>query len=466
MRHLTAREHAVSLDAGSDSRRTFVERRQSGQALRQRVPRRAHAAWSPAPARPDPVRTLADTGRHRIQSLLPIRYRRMRRDPLGFMRGAAAVMAADLATTPACGLFVQACGDAHLGNFGTYASPEGTPVFDITDFDETLAAPFEWDVKRLAVSFAVAARCRGLADKHAAGLAGEVCRAYRERMGELTRMAPLDAWRARIEVAEVLATIGDRKLREREVRRLHAATAASQANFPKLIERRRGAWRIRLDERYTFRLAGDGDSTLEDAARTAFASYRGSLRPEQHLLVERYHLADLAFKVVGVGSVGTFCAIGLFTTADGAVLLLQLKEAQASVLAPFAGPSPYHNHGLRVVAGQRIMQAVTDPFLGWTRDDGDDRPCYVRQLKDSRMAMLGETLADTALGAHAQLCGRALARAHARSQDAARLWGYMGASGAFDAAIAEFAMRYADQTERDHRLFLDAIEAGGIEAAA
>jgi uncharacterized protein (DUF2252 family) len=449
----------------ADAELPVVERRRQGHALRQRVPRRAHAAWSPAPGRPDPVRTLIETGRHRIQTLLPIRYKRMRGDAFAFMRGSAAVMAADLATTPAAGLDVQACGDCHLANFGTYASPEGTPVFDINDFDETLAAPFEWDVKRLAASFAVAARCRRMPDKRAAGLAATACGAYRERMADLARMAPLDAWRARIDVADALSVVGSRRLREQETRRLHAATDANRANYPRLIERRDGVWRIRIAEPYTFPLAGYGDGTLEAAARTAFASYRGSLRPEQRLLVERYRLTDLAFKVVGVGSVGTFCAIGLFTTADGDVLLLQLKEAQRSALAAFAGASPYPNEGLRVVTGQRIMQAVTDPFLGWTRDDGDDRPCYVRQLKDSRMAMLGETLADAALEAHALLCGRALARAHARSQDAARLWGYMGGGGAFDAAIAEFAMRYADQTDSDYRLFLDAIEARLIEAA-
>ena len=452
--------------APADASITVADRRAAGKALRQRVPRRAHAAWSPPASRADPVALLIENGRHRIQQLLPIRYGRMRASAFAFLRGAAAIMAADLAGTPASGLAVQACGDCHLANFGTYASPEGTPVFDINDFDETLAAPFEWDLKRLAASFAVAARSRRLSDRRAISLASSACGAYRERMSELARMDPLQAWRARIDVAAALAAIEDAKLREREMKRLQGAVDANRAGYPKLIERRDGDWRLRITQPYTFPLVEQRDGTLEFAARSAFESYRASLRHEQRLIVDRYRLTDLAFKVVGVGSVGTFCAIALLTTADGDALLLQLKEAQTSALAPFAGPSPYANHGRRVVVGQRVMQAVTDPFLGWTDDAGDDRPCYVRQLKDSRMAMIGETLADAALEAHALLCGRALARAHARSQDAARMAGYMGSSGVFDAAIAEFAMSYAHQTERDYRLFLDAIEAGLIEAAA
>ncbi len=452
--------------ASADPALTAAERRRSGQALRQRAPRRAHAAWSPAPSRPDPVKVIVESGRHRIQRLLPVRYGRMRADAFAFLRGAAAIMAGDLATTPTSGLAVQACGDCHLGNFGSYASPEGNPVFDINDFDETLTAPFEWDLKRLAASFAVAARSRRLPERRASELAGMACRAYRERVAALAGMEPLQAWRARIDLGEALTAIENHKLRLREAKRLQTAVEANRAGYPKLIERRGGAWRIRLALPYTFPLADPQDPTLDIAARSAFESYQGSLREEQRLLLGRYRLSDLAFKVVGVGSVGTFCAIGLFTTADGDVLLLQLKEAQASVLAPFAGAGRHANQGRRVVVGQRIMQAVTDPLLGWTDDAGDDRPCYVRQLKDHRMSMIGESIADAALEAHALLCGRALARAHARSQDAARLAGYMGSSGAFDAAIAEFAMRYADQTETDYRLFLDAIASKQIEAAA
>ncbi len=445
---------------------TFAQRRTAGRVLRQSVRRRTHAAWAPPAGRADPVQSLIESGRHRIQRLLPIRYARMNANAFAFLRGAAAIMAADLAATPASGLVVQAGGDCHLANFGTYASPEGTPVFDLNDFDETLAAPFEWDVKRLAASFVVAARSRRMNDRRARGLALAACRAYRERMAVLARMGPLQVWRARIDLAGALGAINDARLRERETARLRSLADAHRAGYPQLLERNGGGGRIKVALPYTVPLVGQADETLEHAARAAFHSYRASLREDQRLLMDRYRLSDLAFKVVGVGSVGTFCAIGLFTTADGDTLLLQLKEAQISVLAPHAGPSPYANQGRRVVTGQRIMQAVSDPFLGWTDDHGDDRPCYVRQLKDSRMAMLGRTLADAALDTHALLCGSALANAHARSQDAARLSGYMGGSGAFDAAIAEFAMSYADQTERDYRLFQEAIKSGLIDAAA
>jgi uncharacterized protein (DUF2252 family) len=443
---------------------TMVERRQSGQDLRKLVPRRLHGHWAPAPNRADPVQTLIDTGRHRISALLPIRYDRMRQSPFAFLRGAAAIMAADLAATPVSGLTVQACGDCHLANFGTFASPEGTPVFDVNDFDETLPAPFEWDLKRLATSFAVDGRSRSLPAKACRALAGAVTAAYRQHMAELALLDPLDAWRSRVDVAGIVDGIADSRLRERETRRLQEVVTAGQRGYPKLLERRQGRWRIRANPPLVVPLTRRDDDTHELAARTAFASYLATLPEERAALLARYRLSDLAFKVVGVGSVGTFCAIGLFTTADDHVLLLQLKEAQPSVLAPFAGRSVYANQGKRVVTGQRLMQAVTDVFLGWTQDPGDDRHCYVRQLKDQRMAMIGTQLADAALPYHALLCGRTLARAHARSGDAARIAGYMGNGTAFDTAIAGFAMAYAAQTERDFRLFLEGIKSGVIEA--
>jgi uncharacterized protein (DUF2252 family) len=398
--------------------------------------------------------------------LLPIRYDRMRQSAFGFLRGAAAIMAGDLAETPSSGLIVQACGDCHLANFGTFASPEGTPVFDVNDFDETLPAPFEWDLKRLASSFAVDGRSRGLPAKACRELARAVTAAYREHMAELAGLDPLDAWRSRVDVAGVVAGIGDNRLREREMRRLHEVTSASQRGYPKLLERTRGRWRIRTHPPLLVPLIRHDDDTHGIAARTAFASYVATLPEERAALLARYRLTDVAFKVVGVGSVGTFCAIGLFATADDHVLLLQIKEAQTSVLAPFAGRSLYANQGKRVVTGQRMMQTVTDVFLGWTQDAGDDRHCYVRQLKDQRMALIGAQLADAALPYHALLCGRTLARAHARSGDASRIAGYMGNGSTFDTAIAGFAMAYATQTDRDFRLFLEAIKSGVIEAHA
>ena len=388
----------------------------------------------------------------------------MRASAFGFFRGAAAIMAADLAETVATGLWVQACGDCHLANFGTFASPEGTPVFDVTDFDETLPAPFEWDIKRLAASFAVDVRSRNLGDKAARELAGAAVQAYRRQMQEQARLDPLASWRSRVNVADVLGGIADDKLRERELKRLDIAIDAGHAGYPKLIERHKGQWRIKEKPPLIFPLAGQRDDVHEIVARTAFESYKLSLSEERRILLDRYELADVAFKVVGIGSVGTFCAIGLFVTRDDQTLLLQLKEAQTSVLAPYAEPSVYANQGQRVVVGQRIMQTVPDMFLGWTEDRGDDQQCYVRQLKDSRLALIGSDLAEGALTHHATLCGATLARAHARSGDPAKIAGYIGTGTAFDSAIASFAVAYATQTRADWLVFLEAIKAGQIDA--
>jgi uncharacterized protein (DUF2252 family) len=441
-----------------------TERRQAGQALRKIVPRSMHAHWAPSAARRDPIDILVESGRHRIASLLPIRYDRMRASPFAFFRGAAAIMAADLADTPMTGLWVQACGDCHLANFGTFASPEGTPVFDVNDFDETLPAPFEWDIKRLAASFAVDAQSRDLGERTARHLAGAVVEAYRRHMHELARLAPLASWRSRVDVAEVLEGIEDERLRERELKRLQIAVEAGHGGYPKLIERVKGQWRIKEKPPLIFPLSGQRDDTHEIVARTAFESYKLSLPEERRILLDRYELSDVAFKVVGVGSVGTFCAIGLFATRDDQTLLLQLKEAQTSALAPYAGPSVYRNEGQRVVVGQRIMQTVPDLFLGWTEDRGDDQQCYIRQLKDSRLALIGSDLAEGALPYHAMLCGVTLARAHARSGDAARISGYIGTGMAFDSAVSSFALAYAAQNQADWRLFLEAIKAGRIDA--
>jgi uncharacterized protein (DUF2252 family) len=443
---------------------SIAERRKAGQDLRKTLPRRMQSAWSARPNRGDPVQTLIDTGRHRISNLLPIRYERMRQSVFAFLRGGAAIMAADLATTPSTGLTVQSCGDCHLANFGSFASPEGTPVFDVNDFDETLPAPFEWDLKRLATSFVVDGRSRGMAQRACRQLARGVVAAYRQHMAVLARRDPLDAWRSRVDVAGVVAGIADPVLRARETKRLQEAITAAEHGYPKLLERRDGGWRIRAHPPLLVPLTRQDDDTHEQAARTAFASYAATLPEERAALLARYRLIDLALKVVGVGSVGTFCAIGLYATADDDLLLLQLKEAQASVLAPYTERSLYANQGKRVVTGQRLMQTVTDIFLGWTQDAGDDRHCYVRQLKDERMAMLTSRLADAALPYHATLCGRTLARAHARSGDAARIAGYMGDGTAFDTAIAGFAMSYAAQTERDFRLFQAAVRSGAVEA--
>lgn len=440
------------------------ERRQAGHNLRRLVPRGQHAVWHPPADRCDPLQILLETSRHRISSLLPIRYGRMQPSPFAFMRGSAAIMAADLASTTTSGIWVQSCGDCHHANFGTYAANDGTPVFDVNDFDETSPAPFEWDLKRLATSFAVDARGRGLAERVCRSLARGAVTAYRQHMATLMRLDPERAWRSRIDVTEILQGITEPKLRQRELKRLRVATEAHRNGYRKLLERRKSGWRIKPNPPLTLALTGQNDNTHELVARTAFEAYKLSQPEERGVLLDRYRLTDVAFKVVGVGSVGTFCAIGLFTTRDDATLLLQLKEAQQSVLAPYTAPSVYANQGQRVVTGQRIMQAMPDIFLGWTQEYGHDQYCYVRELKDSRLADIGAALADAALPFYATLCGRTLARAHARSGDAARISGYMGSGGAFDAAVAEFAISYAGQVENDWRLFVEAIKSGTIEA--
>jgi uncharacterized protein (DUF2252 family) len=436
-----------------------ADRRHAGRELRKRVPRAAHATWRAPPNRPDPVQTLIESGRGRIPHLLPVRYARMRPSPFTFLRGAAAVMAGDLATTPASLLMVQSCGDCHINNFGTFLTPEGRGVFDINDFDETLPAPFEWDLKRLAISLVVAAGTYGLSERHGRALAMTCVRSYREWMRQLAELPPLEAWQTSIDLEEAVAAIEAPRLRQRVEQRLSAGLKSARRGFdltdtadgmPVIRDRRPDVFHIPAQER---------------GARAAFARYGESLPPERRVLLDRYRLEDLAFKVVGVGSVGTFCAIGLFADADGATLLLQIKQATASVLEPFAGASVFANHGQRVVVGQRIMQAASDVFLGWTHDPESGRDLYVRRLKDSRLASVGAVIEEQALPFAARLCGRTLARAHARSGDAAAISGYMGHGESFDEAIASFAIAYAVQTEQDHQGFLAAIAAGRITAS-
>jgi uncharacterized protein (DUF2252 family) len=435
----------------------LVRRREQGIGARREVPLAAQAEWRAPADRADPVDILIEQGRSRIAEFLPVRYARMRVDPFAFLRGAAAVMAADLGSMRATGLRVQACGDCHLDNLGGYASPEGTAVFDINDFDETLPAPFEWDVKRLAASLAVKGRVASLPERDCAELARLVARNYRRHMARLTRLPPLDAWRTRIDLAEAVADVDSRKVRRDLEKRLNAILESGENHFS-LVERHGDTWRIKERPPLIHHL-----SHHELHAKQAFASYADTLQEDRRVLLRRYHLRDVAFKVVGVGSVGTFCAIGLFVADDGAPLLLQIKEAQESVLAPYAGASHYAIHGERVVVGQRMLQAATDVFLGWTQVAVEGRYFYVRQLKDYQLAGLGARL-ETALPFYARLCGRTLARAHARSGDAHAISAYLGEGDEFDKAVALFAIAYAQQTERDWRTFEVAIKAGRIIA--
>jgi uncharacterized protein (DUF2252 family) len=301
--------------------------------------------------------------------------------------------------------------------------------------------------------------------EHAArDLAQKTVAAYRGSMAKLMQLDPQRAWCSRVNITRAIAGIGDPKQRRRQAKRLHTAALEHRKGYRKLLEQHKSGWRIRPQLPLVPPSLARRDDTLELVARTAFEAYKVSQPEERGVLLDRYRLADVAFKVVGIGSVGTFCALGLFADRDGATLLLQLKEAQQSVLAPYAAPSIYENQGQRVVTGQRIMQSEHDMFLGWTREHGSDQYCYVRSLKDSRLSSVGEELIDQALSLHAHLCGTALARAHARSGDAARIAGYMGAGASFDASIAAFALSYAGQVESDWRLFVEAIRSGMLQA--
>jgi uncharacterized protein (DUF2252 family) len=440
-----------------------AERYEAGRALRKRVARETHAGCPPASGR-DPVAILAETDGARIPELLPIRYERMLRSPFTFLRGAAAVMAHDLSALPQTGAHVQACGDCHLLNFGAFNSPEGRVLFDINDFDETLPGiDFTVDLKRLAASVAVAALDANMPDKKARDLAKATAQSYREFILELAVKTPLEVWYTRMDLDREVERIADDKLREIISPTLAKAKkdVAADDNFPHLATTTAGVAHIEDRPPLIYHFDTEATKEYKIHAHSAFAKYQGSLLPERRALIERYMLADIAFKVVGVGSVGTFCAIGLFMTADGEPLFLQVKQALASVLEKIAAPPPDLIHqGRRVAEGQRAMQAASDIFLGFTEDPKTNRHFYVRQLKNRHLGSIGEVIEGRALDAYASLCGRTLARAHARSGDSALLAGYMGKSEVLDDALASFAMAYAAQTKHDHAQLKAAIDPG------
>jgi uncharacterized protein (DUF2252 family) len=403
----------------------------------------------------------------RIPQLVPLRHGRMLESPFTFYRGAALNMAADLATTPTTGIRVQTCGDAHLGNFRGFATPERQINFDIHDLDETLRAPWEWDLKRLATSFVVACRDNGL-DKAAAEDAALACaRSYREHMAEFSEMRALDVWYTRLDPETLFALIKDHKLRKyiekRVEKRIAKETArtALEYDFPKLAQATGEQTRL-LDNPPTIYHWGKGQSGFEAAVREGFARYRDTLSDDRRVLLDRFELKDIAIKVVGVGSVGTFCAEMLLIAAENDPLFLQLKEARASVLESYAGKSVYSNHGQRVVVGHRLMQSASDIFLGWT-EGREGRQFYIRQLRDAKMKPMVETFNASDMAVYAQWCGYSLARSHARSGDAAVISGYLGESDSFDRAIGDFSAAYADQTERDHAALKKGARKGKLE---
>jgi uncharacterized protein (DUF2252 family) len=420
------------------------ERAAAGRAARSEVRRSAHAGWRAPPDRADPVAVLERQARTRVPELVPIRHGRMAATPFAFFGGAAAVMAADLATTPVSGFHVQACGDAHLANFGAFAAPDRRLVFDLCDFDESLPAPWEWDVKRLGASFAIAGRERRFGRRERQDAVIAVVRSYREAMRAFAAQATLEVWYARLDVE---AAIGE----------IEAADPGSVKRF--------GRDHAPFEDLV---VSGAERGRLEDSMRQVIASYRATLPGDRQHLIDGYEFQRLARRVVGVGSVGTR-ALVILLTGPGAddPLFLQAKEAEASVLEPHAGPSRFRNHGRRVVEGQRLMQAAGDIFLGWcvaTGIDGRNRDFYVRQLWDWKRAVEIERLSSRGLEVYGAVCGWTLARAHARSGDRCAIGAYLGGGDSFDRAVAAFAEAYADQNERDHAALVAAIDSGRLEA--
>jgi uncharacterized protein (DUF2252 family) len=390
----------------------------------------------------------------------------MLQSPFAFYRGTALNMVADLAGTPVTGLRVQACGDCHLLNFGMFATPERREIFDINDLDETLPAPWEWDVKRLATSFVLASRNNGLDKGSAADSVLACVRSYRRRMAEFSQMRVLDVWYSSLDVDKLMPQISDEQIRRRIEKQLAAARHQNVAehDFPRLAEVVRRMPVIKDNPPLIYHGRERHHTELFSHVKEAFARYRQSLEDDRRVLLDRFEVRDTAIKVVGIGSVGTRCGIMLLMAGTQDPLFLQVKEAHASVLEPYAGKSIYPNHGQRVVNGCRLMQSASDLFLGWTAGL-QGRHYYIRQLRDMKIKMLVETFNRTDMLQYAKLCGWALARAHARSGEPAAISGYLGKSDKFDKAIAKFAMAYADQTERDHKLLKKAVRDGKLEAS-
>ncbi|GLF95399.1 DUF2252 domain-containing protein [Streptomyces yaizuensis] len=441
---------------------TPAGRASRGKDGRKSVPRSSHGAWVPSADRPDPIGTLERQAAGRVPELLPIRYGRMAVSPFAFLRGAAAVMAGDLAARPHTGLTVQLCGDAHLMNFGTYASPERALLFDLNDFDETLPGPFEWDVERLAASAAVAA----LENSHSAGAARRAAvaaaRSYRLAMRTLADAGELAVWYARIDTTDVLPLVRPENRRLVEAQFARARRRTSLQALRKLTKVVNGERRIISDPPLLEPVGTLGRNTI----RKIFTDYRSSLPEDRRQLLDAFRVVDVATKVVGVGSVGTRCFVVLLTGRDANdPLFLQIKEAGRSVLEEWLTPSAYDHHGHRVVAGQLLLQSASDIFLGWVTDL-HGRHYYWRQLRDMKGSIDLESMTPVMLRNYVRVCATALAHAHARSGDRIAIASYLGSSDVFDRSIGEFAVRYAEQNARDHSALTSAIASGAVVATS
>jgi uncharacterized protein (DUF2252 family) len=462
----------------TDDRAVLVsgESAERGNAARREVPRASHGEWSPAADRPDPVSLLHAQAATRLQELVPIRYGRMLVSPFTFYRGAAAIMAADLSRTPDSGIVVQACGDAHISNFGGFAAQDRRLLFGPNDFDETLPGPWEWDVKRMAASVEIAGRDIGQPADRRRSLVMECVRAYREAMREFAEESHLQVWYDRLNASELVERFGGRLGRKGRI------------VFTKPFTKARSKTSLRAVERLTERVGGElrfrnvppllvplhdlvdpNDARRDtDIVGAALEQYAESLDEDRRYLLANYRFVDMARKVVGVGSVGTRAWVLLFTGRGGRdPLMLQMKEAQPSVLEPYLGASKFENHGERVVRGQRLSQAAIDLFLGWQRSvglDGEEHDFYIRQLWDWKASIDLSRMTTSGLGAYSRACGWSLARAHARSGDRVAIAAYLGPGSKFDQAIARFSAAYADQNELDHQRLADAAAAGAVVA--
>lgn len=435
-----------------------------GKRLREACPRENHAKWKAPKGRQSPLDLIQESNHGRLPELIPIRHGRMLQSPFAFYRATALNMAADLAKTPVTGIRVQACGDCHLMNFGAFATPERRVIFDINDLDETLPAPWEWDVKRLAASFVLACRNNGFSKETARDAVMSSVRAYREKMAEYSELTVLEVWYASFDAAQLIQNIRDKDARTRSAKRLAKAQEHNvlENEFPELATGEGWSPSIRDNPPLIFHPREKSYAEHMANFKQAFAGYRDTLGEERRWLLDRFQIQDFAIKVVGVGSVGTICGIILLMAGEQDPLFLQLKQAGPSVLEPYAGKSRHVNHGQRIVHGCRMMQSASDLFLGWTVGQ-KNRHFYVRQLKDMKIKPLVELFTPSVMLQYAELCGWTLAHAHARSGEPAQIAGYLGKSERFDDAVAEFAAAYADQCERDYETVRLAAKQGKLE---
>jgi len=444
-----------------------AERYAKGAAVRKVVSRAAHQKWKPDENRKDPVSVLIETSIGRVKSLLPIRYSRMMESPFAFFRGAAAIMAADLAQTPVTGIHLQLCGDCHLMNFGGFATPERKLVFDINDFDETFPGPWEWDLKRLAASFAIAGRWKKFSNKNCKEFAWHVADSYKRNMLEYSKLSALQIWYADIDLAELIERGEDKEIKEFQQKRIKKAAeyTAHEKEFAKMTYQDGYRARIKDDPPLIFHPVEEEGKRILREVETAHKSYIESLSDDKKVLLSRYTLHDVAMKVVGVGSVGKTCGISLLMSATGEPIFLQFKEARQSVLeSNLKMENKYKHQGERIVMGQKLMQSASDMFLGWT-EDNQNKFFYIRQLRDAKVKPVLEIMKPRNMADYAKACGWALARAHARTGDPSLLSGYMGNSNEFANAIAKFSILYADQNEADYTKMLQAIKEGRLPIA-